>query len=84
MKLGTLHHPKTTRLAKLLSTPRYVAVGVLEAVVLQLLPALAAVSLLLEVFASSLYAASRNLLAIAVVDAAWFALVVAAILPVRV
>ena len=32
MKVGTLHHPKTARLAKLLEIPLYATVGVLEAV----------------------------------------------------
>jgi dienelactone hydrolase len=58
--------------------------GILAEVLLFMLPALASVSLLFEVFASSVYAASRNLLAIAVVDAAWLAIVAAAIMPIRV
>ncbi len=31
MKIGTLHHPKLSRLAKLLGLPRYAAAGLLEA-----------------------------------------------------
>lgn len=60
-----------------------VRLEVLASVVLVMVPPLAGVSLLTEVLASSLYATSRNLLVIAVVDAAWLALVVAAIMPIR-
>ncbi len=60
-----------------------VRLGVLGPVVLLLVPPLAGVSLLIEILAASLYAASRNLLAIALVDAAWLALVVAALMPTR-
>ena len=48
-----------------------------------MLPMLATVCLLFEALASALYAASRNLLAIALLDAAWLAFVTAAIMPVR-
>ena len=58
--------------------------GLLSGVVMFMLPALAAIAVFMEVFAASVYAASRNLVAIAVVDAAWLALVVAAIMPIRV
>jgi dienelactone hydrolase len=60
-----------------------VKAGVLDFVLLFMLPTLAAVSLLFEVLASALYAASRNLLAIALLDAAWLAFVMAAVMPVR-
>jgi hypothetical protein len=53
-------------------------------VLIFMLPSLAGVGLLFEVFAASLYAASRNLLAIALVDAAWLAMVTAAVMPVRI
>jgi hypothetical protein len=36
------------------------------------------------VLAAALYATSRNVLAVALVDAAWLALVTAAIMPVRI
>jgi hypothetical protein len=42
------------------------------------------VYVLVEIMASSFYLASRNLLAIGLIDAAWLALIVAAIMPVRV
>ncbi|NOY41176.1 MAG: hypothetical protein GXP26_04985 [Planctomycetes bacterium] len=32
MKIGTLHHPKTKRLARLLDVPSYAAVGILESI----------------------------------------------------
>ena len=57
--------------------------GVLGSVVLLMVPPLAGVSVPIEILATSLYASSRNLLVIALVDAAWLALVVAAIMPVR-
>ncbi len=60
-----------------------VKTGVLDVVLLFMLPTLAAVYLLFEVLASALYAASRNLLAIALLDAAWLAFVTAAVMPVR-
>ena len=57
--------------------------GLVSGVVLFMLPALALVMLLTEVLAASLYATSHNRVAIALVDAAWLALVVAAIMPIR-
>jgi dienelactone hydrolase len=60
-----------------------VKAGVLDVVLLFMLPTLAAVYLLFEVLASAIYAASRNLLAIALLDAAWLAFVTAAVMPVR-
>jgi dienelactone hydrolase len=61
-----------------------VAAGVLGAVVLLLLPALCAVFVGMELLAAFAYAGSRNLFAIALLDAGWLAAVAAAILPVRV
>jgi hypothetical protein len=60
-----------------------VEAGVLDVVLLFMLPTLAVVYLLFEVLASALYAVSRNLLAIALLDAAWLAFVTAAVMPVR-
>jgi hypothetical protein len=60
-----------------------VKAGVLDVVLLFMLPTLAVVYLLFEVLASALYAVSRNLLAIALLDAAWLAFVTAAVMPVR-
>jgi dienelactone hydrolase len=60
-----------------------VIAGVLPFVVILMLPALVGVFVLSEVLATSVYVASRNLLAIATIDAAWLALIVAAIMPVR-
>jgi dienelactone hydrolase len=61
-----------------------VRVEILPSVVLLMLPALVFVFIVGEVMAAALYAASRNLVAIAVVDAAWLALVLAAITPIRI
>lgn len=61
-----------------------VASDVLPGVLLLMLPALAGVSLVFELFAAPLYASSGNLVAVALVDAAWLAIVVSAIVPVRV
>jgi len=61
-----------------------VALGVLPSVVMLMLPALVIVFVLVEVMDASIYLVSRNLLAIAAIDAAWTALIVAAIMPVRV
>ena len=44
---------------------------------------LALVAILVEVMASTLYATSRNLLVISILDAAWLALVMASIMPLR-
>jgi dienelactone hydrolase len=60
-----------------------VATGMVPRVVLTMLPALLLVFVLVELLAASLYSASRNLLAIAALDAAWLALAVAAVVPVR-
>jgi len=61
-----------------------VRVEILPGVVLLMLPALAFVFVVGEVVAASLYAASRNLVAIALVDASWLALVLAAVAPIRI
>jgi pimeloyl-ACP methyl ester carboxylesterase len=55
-----------------------VATGVLGFVVLLLLPALCGVFALVEIVAAFAYAGSRNLLAIALLDAGWLAFAVAA------
>jgi dienelactone hydrolase len=59
------------------------ALGVLPPVVQLMIPALVLVFVMAEVLAASLYAVMRNLLTIAVIDAAWLALIIAAIMPVR-
>jgi dienelactone hydrolase len=61
-----------------------VKAGVVPGVVLFLLPALTAIALFFEALAASLYAASRNLAAIALIDAAWLALVMASTMPIRI
>jgi hypothetical protein len=61
-----------------------VATGVLPAVVALMLPALVLVFVMIEIVAASVYVASRNLLAIALLDAGWIAWVVAAIMPIRI
>ena len=72
------------RLLVLLVLGAGVAAGVLSPVMLFMLPALAAVFVLAEVLASALYASSRNLLAISVIDATWLAIICAAIMPIRI
>src|SRR5262245_6902331 len=61
-----------------------VATGVLGFVLLLMLPPLCGVFLLVELLAAFAYAGSRNLLAIALLEAGWLAAVTAAIMPVRV
>lgn len=60
-----------------------IGVGVLPTVMLFLLPALVLLALVFEVLAYFLYAGSRNVLAVALVDAGWLALVLAAVMPIR-
>jgi hypothetical protein len=61
-----------------------VKVGVLSGVVLFMLPALAFVCLQFEILAAALYATSRNIVAVSLIDAAWLAMVTAAIMPIRI
>jgi len=61
-----------------------VATGVLSFVVVLMLPALTLVFVLMEILAASLYAASRNLAAIASIDAVWLAFVIVTTMPLRV
>ena len=61
-----------------------VAAGVLSPVVMLMIPAIALVFVAAEILASSFYLASRNLLAIGLIDAAWLGLIVAAIMPIRI
>ena len=61
-----------------------VTTGLLSFVVVLMLPALVLVFVLFELLAGSIYAASRNLAVIAAIDAAWLALIVAAIMPIRI
>ena len=61
-----------------------VKAGLLGSVVLFMLPALAFVCIQFEVLAAAIYAGSRNLLAIGILDAAWLAMVTAAIMPIRI
>jgi hypothetical protein len=61
-----------------------VQVGVMPRVVTLMLPALALAFCFIELLAASVYAASRNAAAIALIDAAWVALIVAATMPVRI
>jgi hypothetical protein len=49
-----------------------------------MLPALALAFCFIELLAASIYATSRNVAAIALIDAAWVALIVAAAMPVRI
>ena len=60
-----------------------VALGVLPFVLVLMLAPLCGVFAMLELLAAFAYARSRNLLAIALLDAAWLAAVTAALMPVR-
>jgi len=60
-----------------------VATGVLPFVLVLMLGPLCGVFLGMELLAAGVYAGSRNLLAIALLDAGWLAMVAAAIMPVR-
>ena len=61
-----------------------VELGILGGVVLLMLPGLALLFVQAELVATPLYAASRNLVAIAFLDATWIAFVVASGMPVRI
>jgi hypothetical protein len=61
-----------------------VQIGVMPWVVTLMLPTLALTFFFIELLAASIYATSRNLAAIALIDAAWVALIVAAAMPVRI
>ena len=58
--------------------------GLLSGVLLLMLGPLLLILLLVELLAAGIYARSRNLLVIAAIDAASLALVLAAIMPIRV
>jgi dienelactone hydrolase len=76
-------HSLAARLIVLLVLFAGVLAGVTPPVVMLMLGPLALVFALVEILASSFYLASRNLLAIGLIDAAWLGLVVAAIMPIR-
>jgi dienelactone hydrolase len=61
-----------------------VRVGVLSGVVMLMLPVLVLLFALFEVLAASVYAASRNSLVPALVESAWLAWILAAVLPISV
>lgn len=61
-----------------------IGLGVLPSVLGFILPSLVAVALAFEILAAAAYAASGNVLAVAIIDAAWLALVTAAIMPIRI
>ncbi|HXN87158.1 MAG TPA: hypothetical protein VN867_13880, partial [Candidatus Binataceae bacterium] len=62
------------------------AIGVLlrmmPFVVMLVLPSLAILFVMIEIFAASIYSVSRNLVLIAIVEAAWFAWIIAATSPI--
>jgi hypothetical protein len=60
-----------------------IRVGVLGGVLAFVLGPLVPVFVLVEIVAAAVYATSRNLLTIALVDASWLALVLAASMPIR-
>jgi len=57
--------------------------GLLSFVVILMLPALAVAFVLFELLAASIYATSRNVPVVALIDAAWLGLIVAVAMPVR-
>jgi hypothetical protein len=61
-----------------------VQVGVLPGVVMLLLPALVVLFVLFEILSSAVYAASRNYTVPALVESAWLAWVLAAVLPITI
>jgi dienelactone hydrolase len=61
-----------------------VRIGVMPGVVAFMLPSLALAFCFIEVLSASIYAASRNIAALALIDAACVALIVAASMPVRI
>ena len=82
--LGATLYAVAGRLLVLLVLVAGIAAGVLDTVLIFLLPSLAVIFVLIEVLASTLYASSRNLLAIGVIDAAWLAIICAAVMPIRI
>lgn len=72
------------RLVTLLVLALGITVGVVPRVTAFMLPALTGMALVFEALATPLYASSRNILAIAIVDAGWLALVTASIMPIRI
>jgi len=60
------------------------ATGLLEPAAIFALPAMVTVALPFELLAAALYATSHDRLCIALVDAGWLALVVAAVMPIRI
>jgi dienelactone hydrolase len=72
------------RLLVVLSLFAGVWLGALPPVVTLMLLPLLPFFLLVEMLAAGFYSASRNLLAIAAIDAAWLALIIAAIMPIRI
>ena len=61
-----------------------VQVGALPRVTGLMLPFLALAFCIIELLVAAIYTASRNIAAIAVIDAAWVALIIAATMPVRI
>jgi dienelactone hydrolase len=61
-----------------------VATGLLPPVVNLMIPSLAILFVLFELLSTAIYAASRNLAVIALIDAAWLALVIATAMPIRI
>jgi len=59
-----------------------IALGVLPPVMMLVLPSLTLVFVMIEIFAASAYGSSRNLILIALVEASWFAWVMAATNPI--
>jgi LPXTG-motif cell wall-anchored protein len=75
-------HAVIGRIAIVLLMALGVVVGVLPFVLILMLPSIALLFVMIEIFAASAYSASRNLALIAIVESAWFVWIIAAISPI--
>ena len=71
------------RVLVLLSFVAGMLLGLVSPVVMMMIPGLAVIALLSELLAASVYATSRNLAVIALVDATWLAYMLSSSLPIR-
>lgn len=81
--LGAALHALAGRAVLVLVLVAGLAAGLVHPVMAFLLGPLCVFFVLIELFSAALYATSRNLVAIAFVDAGWLALILAAIMPTR-
>jgi dienelactone hydrolase len=75
-------HAVVGRIAILLLMALGVTVRVLPFVLILVLPSIALLFVMIEIFAASAYSASRNLALIAIVESAWFVWIIAATSPI--